>query len=64
MSGDEIVHVDGDYIILKSARIFGDGFNVYKRTAPESIVFQKLNDRYGWFTTLGAAKRHLESVRP
>ena len=57
----EIVFFDGKFIILKSNRIFGYGFNCYKEAAPGSDKFTKINDRGSYFTNFGSAKEFIKS---
>lgn len=64
---DEVVYIQGEYIILKSYRIFGNGFNVYKETDMRDgnggVIFGKVNPRYQWYSTLEAAKEFLDTLQ-
>ena len=60
---DECVYLDGDFMIVKSVRIFGAGFNCYKAKNKGSSEFQKINKEWSFFTSLETAKSWLDNHR-
>ena len=64
---DSVVYHDHPYVIVKSVRVFGIGFNVYEETevvdgGPIS-TYVKINDRMSWFKTEEAAREWLEKYK-
>ena len=65
---DEVVFVDRPFLILKSSRIFGTGFNVYKEYKEtsqegEKVNFLKLNKEFHYFGTIEAAMEFLKKQK-
>lgn len=62
---DSIEFLDGDWMILKSVRPFGIGFNVYRGVPQEDgkVLFTKQNDRLSCFTSLEAAQKWLQQEK-
>ncbi len=57
------VLIDGDFAIVYCTALFGNGFNVYKAIAPDSVEFVKINNRMTFFTSLDAAKEWLANYK-
>lgn len=66
---DEVVHHDGDYIIIKSERAFGAGFNVYRLHDDgnldgdplERATATKISPHNCWFKSLEGARNWLDN---
>ena len=60
---DEVVFLDDDFAIVKSERLFGDGFNCYKANSHGSDGFTKINRENAYFIHFDAAKEFLDEYR-
>uniref|UniRef100_A0A6H1ZZ43 Uncharacterized protein n=1 Tax=viral metagenome TaxID=1070528 RepID=A0A6H1ZZ43_9ZZZZ len=58
---DEIVLLDGDFVIIESVRLFGTGYNCYHAKESGSGEFVKINSRASYFTNYAAAKVWLDN---
>lgn len=56
---DTVVSREGDFAIVKSERIFGTGWNVYKASTQGGDEFVKINERMMYFTSKEAAEKWL-----
>jgi len=58
---DTVVMHDGDFLIIMSRRVFGTGFNCYKREG-KSDNFAKINDPLSYFTSAESAEWWLNGL--
>lgn len=56
---DTVVRQDGEFAIVECTRIFGTGWNVYRRDSAGGSTYTKINERGSFFASLEAAEKWL-----